>query len=94
MSPSPSAPRRRLLPLLLAVVAVVPLVFALGSANAQPTELFFSEYVEGSSNNKALEIYNGTGAPVDLGANAYNVQMYFNGSSSAGLTINLVGTVA
>ena len=94
MSPSPSAPRRRLVPFLLAVAAIVLLVFAPGSANAQPTELFFSEYIEGSSNNKALEIYNGTGAPVDLGASSYNVQMYFNGSSSAGLTINLVGTVA
>ena len=29
-------------------------------ASAQSTELFFSEYIEGSSNNKALEIYNGT----------------------------------
>ncbi len=61
---------------------------------AAPAELFFSEYIEGSSNNKALEIYNGTGAAVDLTAGAYNVQMYFNGSSSAGLTINLTGTVA
>ncbi len=26
---------------------------------AAPTELFFSEYIEGSSNNKALEIFNG-----------------------------------
>ncbi len=33
---------------------------SLGAA-AAPTELFFSEYVEGSSNNKALEVYNGTG---------------------------------
>ena len=32
----------------------------------RPTELYFSEYIEGSSNNKALEIYNGTGATVDL----------------------------
>jgi predicted extracellular nuclease len=94
MSPSPSAPRRRLLPALLAVAAIVPLVFALGSANAQPTELFLSEYVEGSSNNKALEIYNGTGAPVDLAAGSYSIQMFFNGSASAGLTINLTGTVA
>jgi predicted extracellular nuclease len=30
-------------------------------------DLFFSEYVEGSSNNKALEIYNSTGAAIDLG---------------------------
>ena len=32
-------------------------------AFAASNDLFFSEYVEGSSNNKALEIYNGTGAP-------------------------------
>jgi predicted extracellular nuclease len=61
---------------------------------APPTELFFSEYIEGTSNNKALEIYNGTGAAINLGANGYNVQMYFNGSATAGLTINLTGTVA
>jgi predicted extracellular nuclease len=54
--------------------------------------LFFSEYIEGSSNNKALEIYNDTGATADL--TGYAVKMYFNGSSSAGLTINLAGTVA
>jgi len=61
---------------------------------AAPVELFFSEYIEGSSNNKALEIYNSTGAAVDLAAGGYQVQMYFNGSASAGLTINLTGTVA
>jgi predicted extracellular nuclease len=61
---------------------------------ATPTELFFSEYIEGSSNNKALEIYNGTGASINLGTDVYNVQMFFNGSASAGLTINLTGTVA
>ncbi len=61
---------------------------------ATPTELFFSEYIEGSSNNKALEIYNGTGATIDLAAGGYNIQMFFNGSSSAGLTINLTGSVA
>ena len=59
-----------------------------------PGELFFSEYIEGSSNNKALEIFNGTGATVDLAADGYNVQMFFNGSPAAGLTINLTGTVA
>ena len=61
---------------------------------ASPSDLFFSEYIEGSGNNKALEIYNGTGAAVDLSAGGYNVQMFFNGSASAGLTINLTGTVA
>ena len=77
-------------------LALTVSVFALGpaSAGAVPSELFFSEYIEGSSNNKALEIFNGTGASVDLVAGGYNVQMYFNGNSSAGLTINLTGTVA
>lgn len=59
---------------------------------AQPADLFFSEYIEGSSNNKALEIFNGTGGAVSLAG--YTVQMYFNGSASPGLTINLAGTVA
>jgi hypothetical protein len=59
-----------------------------------PTELFFSEYVEGTSNNKALEIFNGTGSAIDLALGGYNVQMFFNGSGSAGLTIALSGVVA
>ena len=58
------------------------------------TELFFSEYIEGSSNNKALEIYNGTGSAIDLTAGNYSVQMFFNGNAAAGLTITLAGTVA
>jgi len=64
-----------------------------GPVTGAPTELFISEYLEGSSNNKALEIYNGTGAAVDLAAGEYSVQVFFNGSSAAGLTINLTGTV-
>ncbi len=58
------------------------------------TELFISEYVEGSSNNKALEIYNGTGATIDLASGGYSIQMFFNGQMTAGLTINLTGVVA
>src|SRR5688572_27803546 len=80
------------LPVFMCFAAVM---FMLPSrASAQATELFFSEYIEGSSNNKALEIYNGTGAAVNLAAGGYNVQMYFNGSATAGLTVNLTGTVA
>ena len=89
-----SKSRGRLLPALLVAAVVLPLVFALGSARAAPTELFFSEYIEGTSNNKALEIYNGTGAPIDLAANNYTVQMCFNGSTTCSLSIPLVGTVA
>ena len=61
---------------------------------SQPTELFFSEYIEGSSNNKALEIYNGTGSAINLMTGGYNVQMFFNGNPVSTLTINLTGTVA
>lgn len=56
--------------------------------------LFFSEYIEGSSNNKALEVFNSTGAAIDLAAGNYVVQFYFNGSLTAGLTIPLTGIVA
>ncbi|NQV42324.1 MAG: lamin tail domain-containing protein, partial [Candidatus Marinimicrobia bacterium] len=42
-------------------------------------ELFISEYIEGSSSNKAIEIYNGTGADVDL--SAYSVQGTNNGTA-------------
>jgi predicted extracellular nuclease len=61
---------------------------------AAATELFFSEYVEGTSNNKALEIYNATGVALDLAAESYNVQMFFNGNPVSTLTINLTGVVA
>jgi hypothetical protein len=44
------------------------------------TDLFFSEYIEGGSNNKALEIFNGTGVPVDL--SAYKVFLYSNGATT------------
>ena len=79
--------------LVTAVAALVALSSA-GGALAAPTDVFFSEYIEGSSNNKALEIYNGTAAPINLAAGAYSVQMFFNGAVTAGLTINLTGSVA
>jgi uncharacterized protein len=88
--------RRPLVLWLLASVTLLATIIVLepSRAGAAPTELLFSEYVEGSSNNKALEIHNGTGAPVDLATGAYNVQMFFNANPVAGLTINLTGTVA
>jgi endonuclease I len=56
------------------------------------SELFISEYIEGLSNNKYLEIYNGTGSSVNL--TGYDVQIFYNGSSSAANTISLSGTIA
>jgi uncharacterized protein len=77
----------------LALGALVPLAAPTATRAAHSTDLFFSEYVEGSSNNKALEIYNGTGAPIDLAAGAYNIQIYFNGSSTGGTPIALGGSL-
>ena len=54
-------------------------------------DLIFSEYVEGSSNNKALEIFNNGATAVDLAG--YNVFMSFNGGGTV-TTINLSGSVA
>jgi len=50
-----------------------------GSITIGTPELFFSEYVEGSSNNKALEIYNPTSSAVDL--SAYSIQMWSRSAS-------------
>ncbi len=50
-------------------------------AQAQCNELFISEYIEGWSNNKALEIYNPTGATVDL--SDYRLERYSNGATAA-----------
>ncbi|MFA4907409.1 MAG: lamin tail domain-containing protein, partial [archaeon] len=41
-------------------------------------DLFFSEYIEGASNNRAIEIYNGTGSDVDL--SAYSIKQSYNGT--------------
>lgn len=55
---------------------------------------FFSEYIEGSGNNKCLEIYNPTASTIDLAAGGYKIEMYFNGAGAVGLTVNLMGTIA
>lgn len=54
-------------------------------------ELYFSEYIEGSSNNKALEIYNNSANNINL--SGYKVEMYFNGNPTSTLTINLTGNI-
>ncbi len=51
------------------------------TADAPATDLFISEYIEGSASNKAVEIYNGTGADVDL--SQYVVELYSNGGAEA-----------
>ena len=57
------------------------IAFSLNNANAQCNQLFFSEYVEGSGNDKALEIYNPTNSAINL--TNYWVKRYGNGSIDA-----------
>ena len=55
------------------------------------SELFFSEYVEGSSHNRALEIYNPTSNTVDL--SNYTIERYANGSAFASDIMSLYGNL-
>jgi len=57
-------------------------------------DLIFSEYVEGTSNHKALEIYNSTGSAINLADGNYAIAIYFNGGTSSGSSITLSGSIA
>jgi endonuclease I len=61
------------------------------SAAATAFDLLFSEYIEGSSFNKALEISNDTGTAVNL--SFYAVKKQTNGSGAWSSGINLSGTL-
>lgn len=72
-------------------------LFLFGTSFAQDcSKIFISEYVEGWSNNKALEIYNPTNQSVDL--SGYVVARASNGASIGAVTVanavQLTGTVA
>ncbi len=63
-------------------------MLAAAGALAQTTDLFISEYIEGSGFNKALEIYNGTADPIDI--SHYTIDRFSNGASTP-LSIPLTG---
>lgn len=62
---------------LILILMLATVTFIFGQIVA--ADLFISEYVEGTSNNKALEIFNGTGDPVDL--SAYTLKLASNGGT-------------
>lgn len=68
------------------------LLLAMLLAPAVHAEPFISEYVEGSSNNKALEIYNPADVALDL--TGYSIKVFSNGAVTAGKTVPLSGTLA
>jgi len=69
----------------------LPVAGIVTGATSYAVDLFFSEYLEGNSYNKALEIFNGTGSAVDL--SDYKVELYTNGSNTANTTLVLNGTL-
>ncbi|MET3575410.1 endonuclease [Bhargavaea ullalensis] len=75
----------------LAISLFLPAIPAPVQAVSAASDLLISEYVEGSSFNKAVELYNGTGKDVDLGA--YTLELYANGSKTPTGKQQLSGTL-
>lgn len=88
------SPRRLIAAVASLALAATGAVVLVPPASAASGDLLFSEYVEGSSFNKALEIYNPTTEPVDLASAGYSVRMYFNGAAAPSAPVDLAGTVA
>ncbi len=73
------------------ILLSLSLMATAAAANAQCTELFISEYSEGSANSKALEFYNPTGASISMGN--YRLVRYSNGSATGTDSTDLVGSI-
>ncbi len=63
-----------------------------GTSTGSKSDLYLSEYVEGSSNNKALEIKNETGSSKSL--SIYSIKKQTNGAGSWSSALTLSGTLA
>lgn len=87
------APRRLLVLFVAIALAIGFLPVVPRAADAAAGDLFISEYIEGSGQNKALELYNPSAGAVNLGASGYSIYISFNGGSSTG-SFALSGTVA
>jgi uncharacterized protein len=91
--PIPALRRRSLAFLSSLALLAAALVAGVAPARAAAGDLFFSEYIEGTSFNKAIEIFNGTGADVSLAG--YRIELYSNGAvttTTAG-SEDLTGTI-
>ena len=71
---------------------MVLMVFGTAGAYSQCSDLFFSEYVEGSSSNKSIEVYNPTGSMMDLAD--YEIHRFNNGSTTSPDILDMEGMLA
>ena len=78
--------------LLTLLLTGIFLTYGFTASAAEAGKVFFSAYVEGSSNNKAISIFNGYGVELDL--TNYEIWLYFNGASTNPTKITLSGTLA
>ncbi|HJN05290.1 MAG TPA: lamin tail domain-containing protein [Bacteroidales bacterium] len=69
---------------------ILALIMGAGLLAQECTDLFITEYVEGSGNNKAIEIYNPTNEAIDL--SLYQLVRYSNGSPQPN-PVNLTGNI-
>lgn len=63
-----------------------------GGTGGTATDILFSEYIEGSGNNKALEITNNTASSVSL--STYTIKKQTNGAGAWSTGLTLSGTLA
>ncbi|WP_176474070.1 5'-nucleotidase C-terminal domain-containing protein [Niallia circulans] len=84
----------------LSVITIIAILFSLFSPVANlnvkaetvvATDLIISEYIEGSSFNKAIELYNGTGSDLDL--SQYSLGIHTNGAEEISHKLSLNGTL-
>jgi len=61
------------------LLSILTVFFAISMTAQNCTEIFISEYVEGSGNNKAIELYNPTNHVIDL--TPYQLVRYSNGGA-------------
>ncbi|WP_211315933.1 endonuclease [Oceanobacillus chungangensis] len=88
---------RRLLSFLsvftLVINLLLPTLPIVASAETvDSSDLIISEYIEGSSFNKAIELYNGTDQAINL--SEYTLELFANGATSASQKLKLEGTLA
>ncbi|WP_117161083.1 5'-nucleotidase C-terminal domain-containing protein [Paraliobacillus sp. X-1268] len=71
--------------------SLIPVVSAAENETKIQEDLIISEYIEGSSYNKAIELYNGTGSTIDL--SNYSLEVYSNGKEEVGSRLDLEGNL-